>query len=136
MFKRFMRHRVETSDSTSINLVTAGTGEGLLLLHGCPETLVMWHKIAPALATDFAVVACDLRGYGDSSKPPGGSDHAAYSFRAMARDLVEAMNTRGHDRFVVAGHDRGARVVHRMALDHPVVVRKAAVLDILPTLTL
>jgi haloacetate dehalogenase len=136
MFEGFTGHRIETSESTAINLVTAGTGEGLLLLHGCPETLVMWRKIAPALATDFAVVACDLRGYGDSSKPPGGSDHAAYSFRAMAREQVEVMKALGHERFVVAGHDRGARVVHRMALDHPEVVRKAAVLDILPTLTL
>jgi haloacetate dehalogenase len=119
-----------------INLVTAGTGEGLLLLHGCPETLVMWHKIAPALTNDFTVVACDLRGYGDSSKPEGGADHAAYSFRAMARDQIEVMKALGHERFVVAGHDRGARVVHRMALDHPEVVRKAAMLDILPTLTL
>jgi haloacetate dehalogenase len=136
MFEGFTRHRIETSELTTINLVTAGTGEGLLLLHGCPETLVMWHKIAPALADGFAVVACDLRGYGDSSKPDGGSDHAAYSFRAMAQDQVEVMSALGHDRFVVAGHDRGARVVHRMALDHPGAVRKAAVLDILPTLTL
>jgi haloacetate dehalogenase len=136
MFEGFTRHRIETSQSTTINLVTAGTGEALLLLHGCPETLVMWHKIAPALADDFAVVASDLRGYGDSSKPRGPSDHRTYSFRAMARDQVEVMKALGHDRFLVVGHDRGARVVHRMALDHPGAVRKAAVLDILPTLTL
>ena len=136
MFEEFTRHRIETSESVTINLVTAGTGEGLLLLHGCPETLVMWHKIAPALANDFTVVACDLRGYGDSSKPGGGGDHARYSFRAMARDQLEVMKALGYDRFVVAGHDRGARVAHRMALDHPRAVRKAAVLDILPTLTL
>jgi pimeloyl-ACP methyl ester carboxylesterase len=136
MFEGFTRHRIETSQSTTINLLTAGTGEGLLLLHGCPETLVMWHEIAPAFADDFAVVASDLRGYGDSSKPRGASDHGTYSFRAMARDQVEVMKVLGHDRFVVVGHDRGARVVHRMALDHPGAVRKAAVLDILPTLTL
>jgi haloacetate dehalogenase len=136
VFEGFTRRRVETSQSTTINLVEAGSGEGLLLLHGCPETLVMWHKIAPALADDFAVVASDLRGYGDSSKPRGASDHGTYSFRAMARDQVEAMKALGHDRFLVVGHDRGARVVHRMALDHPGAVRKAAVLDILPTLTL
>jgi haloacetate dehalogenase len=136
MFEGFTRHRIEASPSTTINLVAAGTGEGLLLLHGCPETLVMWHKIAPAFADDFAVVASDLRGYGDSSKPPGASDHGNYSFRAMARDQLEVMKALGHDRFVVVGHDRGARVVHRMALDHPGAVRKAAVLDILPTLTL
>jgi haloacetate dehalogenase len=136
MFEGFTRHRIETSHSTTINLVAAGTGEGLLLLHGCPETLVMWHKIAPAFADEFAVVASDLRGYGDSSKPRGSSDHGTYSFRAMARDQVEVMKALGHDRFLVVGHDRGARVVHRMALDHPGAVRKAAVLDILPTLTL
>jgi haloacetate dehalogenase len=136
MFEGFTRHRIETSQSTTINLVAAGTGDGLLLLHGCPETLVMWHKIAPALADDFAVVASDLRGYGDSSKPHGASDHRTYSFRAMARDQVEVMTALGHDRFMVVGHDRGARVVHRMALDHPGAVTKAAVLDILPTLTL
>lgn len=135
MFEGFTRHRIETSQST-INLVAAGTGDGLLLLHGCPETLVMWHKIAPALADDFAVVASDLRGYGDSSKPHGASDHRTYSFRAMARDQVEVMTALGHDRFMVVGHDRGARVVHRMALDHPEAVTKAAVLDILPGLTL
>lgn len=136
MFEGFTRHRIETSQSTTINLVAAGAGDGLLLLHGCPETLVMWHKIAPALADDFAVVASDLRGYGDSSKPHGASDHRTYSFRAMARDQVEVMTALGHDRFMVVGHDRGARVVHRMALDHPGAVTKAAVLDILPTLTL
>jgi haloacetate dehalogenase len=136
MFEGFARHRIETSQSTTINLVAAGTGDGLLLLHGCPETLVMWHKIAPALADDFAVVASDLRGYGDSSKPHGASDHRTYSFRAMARDQVEVMTALGHDRFMVVGHDRGARVVHRMALDHPGAVTKAAMLDILPTLTL
>jgi haloacetate dehalogenase len=136
MFEGFTRHRIKTSRSTTINLVAAGTGEGLLLLHGCPETLVMWHKIAPALADDFSVVASDLRGYGDSSKPHGGGDHSTYSFRAMAQDQVEVMEALGHDGFMVVGHDRGARVAHRMALDHPRAVRKAAVLDILPTLTL
>jgi haloacetate dehalogenase len=136
VFEGFSRLRIETSRSTTINLVAAGTGQGLLLLHGCPETLVMWHKIAPALADDFSVVASDLRGYGDSSKPPGGRDHWTYSFRAMAQDQVEVMEALGHDRFMVVGHDRGARVAHRMALDHPGAVRKAAVLDILPTLTL
>jgi haloacetate dehalogenase len=136
VFEEFTRHRIETSRSTTINLAAAGTGPGLLLLHGCPETLVMWHKIAPALAGDFSVVASDLRGYGDSSKPHGGSDHWTYSFRAMAQDQVEVMKALGHDRFMVVGHDRGARVAHRMALDQPSTVRKAAVLDILPTLTL
>jgi haloacetate dehalogenase len=136
VFDGFTPQRIETSQSTTINLVAAGTGQGLLLLHGCPETLVMWHKIGPRLAEDFAVVATDLRGYGDSSKPHGRSDHANYSFRAMAQDQVEVMEALGHDRFTVVGHDRGARVVHRLALDHPGAVMKAAVLDILPTVTL
>jgi haloacetate dehalogenase len=136
MLDGFTRHRIETSESVTINVVASGTGHGLLLLHGCPETLVMWHKIAPAFADDFAVVASDLRGYGDSSKPAGGSDHSNYSFRAMAQDQVEVMEALGHDAFTVVGHDRGARVVHRMALDHPGAVTKAAVLDILPSLTL
>jgi haloacetate dehalogenase len=136
MFEGLTRHRIETSQSVMINLVAAGTGHGLLLLHGCPETLVMWHKIAPAFAEDFAVVVSDLRGYGDSSKPPGGRDHWTYSFHAMAQDQVAVMEALGHHAFMVVGHDRGARVVHRMALDYPRAVRKAAVLDILPSLTL
>jgi haloacetate dehalogenase len=136
MFEGFTRHRIETSQLVTINLVAAGTGHGLLLLHGCPETLVMWHKIAPAFADDFAVVVSDLRGYGDSSKPPGGRGHWTYSFRAMAQDQVEVMEALGHEAFMVVGHDRGARVAHRMALDHSGAVRKAAVLDILPSLTL
>ena len=136
MFDGFRHHRIDVSQSTTINLVVGGSGPPLLLLHGCPQTLVMWHKIAPVLVEEFTVVAADLRGYGDSSKPRGKADHANYSFRAMAQDQVDAMAALGHERFMVAGHDRGARVVHRMALDHPATVRKAALLDILPTLTL
>jgi haloacetate dehalogenase len=94
----------------------------------------MWHRIAPALARRFSVVAADLRGYGDSAKPPGGPGHVAYAKRAMARDQVEVMAALGFERFAVVGHDRGARVTHRMALDHPERVTKAAVLDIAPTL--
>jgi len=105
----------------------------LLLLHGNPLTHVMWHKVAPRLAERFMVIATDLRGYGDSSKPEGGGDHAAYSFRAMAEDQVEVMAALGHERFLVAGHDRGGRVGHRMALDHGDQVEKLAVLDIIPT---
>jgi haloacetate dehalogenase len=136
VFEGFTHHRIDASQGTTINLVVGGSGPPLLLLHGCPQTLVMWHKIAPVLAEEFTVIAADLRGYGDSSKPRGEADHANYSFRAMAQDQVDAMAALGHERFMVAGHDRGARVVHRMALDHPATVRKAAVLDILPTLTL
>jgi haloacetate dehalogenase len=113
-----------------------GEGPPLLLLHGYPQTRACWHRVAPGLARRFTVVAADLRGYGDSSKPPGGDDHAAYSKRAMAADMVGAMRALGFTRFGVAGHDRGGRVARRMALDHPEAVDRVAVLDIVPTLTL
>ena len=122
--------------NVDIHVRMAGDGPPLLLLHGYPQTHVMWHKIAPRLAEEFTVVLPDLRGYGDSSKPPGGDGHANYSKRAMARDQVEVMRALGFGRFAVAGHDRGGRVVHRMALDHPDAVERAAVLDIAPTLTM
>jgi haloacetate dehalogenase len=132
MFEGFERKQIETSGAT-INLVAGGSGPPVLLLHGYPESHVMWHRVAPALANEHSVVAMDLRGYGDSSKPPGGDDHAGYSKRAMALDGVEVMRALGHERFAVVGHDRGARVAYRMALDHPASVTKLAVLDILPT---
>ena len=116
-----------TSPGRASTCATAGSGPPLLLLHGNPLTHVMWHKIAPRLAEDFTVVATDLRGYGDSSKPPGGEDHAGYSFRAMADDQVEVMRSLGFDRFHVCGHDRGGRVAHRMALDHPDAVDEGGV---------
>ncbi len=118
----------------SIRGRTGGSGPPLLLLHGNPLTHVMWHKIAPRLAERYTIVATDLRGYGDSSKPEGGGDHFAYSFRAMAQDQVEVMKKLGFDRWFVAGHDRGGRVAHRMALDFPQHVAKVAFLDIVPTL--
>ena len=132
MFEGFETADVETSGAR-IHLVHGGEGPPLLLLHGYPQTHVIWHKIAAQLAERFTVVACDLRGYGDSAKPPGGDNHEAYSKHAMALDQVEVMAHLGFDRFAVAGHDRGARVAHRLALDHPERVSRLAVLDIAPT---
>jgi haloacetate dehalogenase len=133
MFEGFEAQDVAVGDVT-IHLRRGGKGPPLLLLHGNPLTHVMWHKIAPRLAEDYTVVATDLRGYGDSSKPFGGGDHDAYSFRTMANDQVAVMKALGFDRWFVAGHDRGGRVAHRMALDHPGHVAKVAFLDIVPTL--
>ena len=132
MFEGFERVRVETSGAT-IEGVRGGEGPPVLLLHGYPQTHAMWHLVAPLLAESFTVVATDLRGYGDSSKPESGEDHAGYSKRAMAADQVEVMRELGFGSFAVAGHDRGGRVAHRMALDHPERVAKLAVLDIVPT---
>nr|WP_280711906.1 alpha/beta hydrolase [Bradyrhizobium sp. BR13661] len=119
-----------------INTLVKGEGPPLLLLHGHPQTVVCWHKVAPRLAERFTVVLTDLRGYGDSSKPDGGKDSVAYSKREMARDQVEVMQSLGFERFLAAGHDRGGRVLHRLLLDHPHAVTKAAVLDIAPTATM
>jgi haloacetate dehalogenase len=124
---------IETTGAR-IHVARRGSGTPLLLLHGYPQTHRMWDRVAPALAERHEVVAPDLRGYGDSSRPAGGSDHAGYSKRAMARDMVEVMAALGHDRFDVAGHDRGGRVAHRMAKDHPDAVRRLCVMDIAPTL--
>ncbi len=110
-----------------------GSGPPVLLLHGYPQTHAVWHRVAPRLAGRFTVVAADLRGYGDSDKPPSAADHAPYSKRAMARDQVEAMERLGFRSFHLVGHDRGGRVAHRLALDHPDRVRTLAVLDVAPT---
>jgi haloacetate dehalogenase len=131
-FPGFKKLTSKTSGAT-INFVSAGSGPPLLLLHGYPETHLMWRKVALQLAQKFTVVAADLRGYGDSSKPAGGENHIGYSKRAMAQDQVEVMSSLGFQRFSVVGHDRGGRVAHRMALDHPDRVQKLVVLDIVPT---
>ena len=128
----FDYRRITTAGAT-INLATRGKGVPLLLLHGYPETHHMWHKIAPALAEEFAVVCPDLRGYGDSSKPEGTPDHSNYSKRAMATDMIEVMTALGHREFLLAGHDRGGRVAYRLALDHPGAVKRLALLDIVST---
>lgn len=132
MFEGFERRQIRTS-GTTINLVKGGDGPPLLLLHGYPQSHVMWHKLAPRLAQDFTVVAADLRGYGDSGKPRGDPEHLLYSKRVMAQDQVEVMQQLGFESFLLVGHDRGARVSHRLAKDHPQRVRKLAVLDIIPT---
>jgi haloacetate dehalogenase len=116
-----------------IHGVVGGSGPPLLLLHGFPQTHAIWHRIAPRLARRFTVVATDLRGYGDSGKPPSDERHAPYSKRAMAQDQVEVMRALGFERFAVAGHDRGGRVAHRLARDHRERVERVAVLDISPT---
>ena len=132
MFEGFAQSEVATGEAV-IRVRHGGSGPPLLLLHGHPQTHAMWHEVAPRLARDFTVVVPDLRGYGDSSKPPTTPDHEPYSKRAMARDQLAVMEQLGFERFSVAGHDRGGRVAYRLALDHPERVRKLAVLDIIPT---
>jgi haloacetate dehalogenase len=132
MFENFQRLDLETP-SARIHLVKGGQGFPLLLLHGYPQTHVLWHKIAHRLAQHYTVIASDLRGYGDSSKPPGEADHDNYSKRVMAQDQVEVMAQLGYKEFYLVGHDRGARVAHRLTLDHPQRVKKLGLLDIAPT---
>jgi haloacetate dehalogenase len=132
MFEGFRELDLDSGE-TVIHLRVGGAGPPLLLLHGHPQTHVMWHRIAPDLAERFTVIAADLRGYGDSGKPPTAPGHEPYSKRAMARDMVKAMQALGFERFALAGHDRGGRVGYRMALDHPERVDRLAVLDIVPT---
>lgn len=132
MIEGFTRDRFDGGEA-AVNYATAGAGPPLLLLHGYPQTHIMWRKIAPRLAADFTVVAADLRGYGDSGKPTSDDWHAPYSKRAMAGDLTALMTALGHERFLLAGHDRGGRVAHRLTLDNPGRVEKLAVLDIVPT---
>ena len=131
---KFEKRKVETGIQIAYRI--GGKGQPLLLLHGYPQTHLMWAKIAQRLAEHFTVVMSDLRGYGDSDKPKSDLQHKKYSFRAMAEDQASLMESLGYGQFAVAGHDRGARVTHRMCLDHPERVTQAAVLDIAPTLTM
>jgi len=135
MFSGFERQVAEVN-GTTINYVRGGSGPALLLLHGHPQTHVIWHKVAAALAERFTVVAADLRGYGDSGKPAGLPDHSNYSKRVMGQDQIDLMASLGFDEFFLMGHDRGGRVAYRMALDHPVAIRKLVLLDIAPTLAM
>jgi haloacetate dehalogenase len=132
LFPGFKAHKVKTSGAT-LHTVVGGSGPPLLLIHGAPLTHLSWYRVAPELAKKYTVVAPDLRGYGDSSKPEDGDKHINYSKRTMATDKVELMKHFGFDRFAVVGHDRGGRVAHRLALDHPEAVTRMSVLDIVPT---
>lgn len=132
-FPGFTLEHIAVSEG-ELRLRRGGKGPPLLLLHGNPQTHAMWHLVAPRLAQRYTVVAPDLRGYGGSFKPVPTADHAPYSKRAMARDMVELMQKLGHETFLVAAHDRGARVAHRLALDHPQRVAKLALMDVIPTL--
>jgi haloacetate dehalogenase len=134
MFDGFIREHITTPDTT-INLVRGGRGAPVLLWHDYPQTHVCWHRVAPILAEHLTVVCPDLRGSGDSAKPPSDPEHRAYSKRTMAHDQVEVMQRLGFREFAVVGHDRGARVAHRMALDSAEHVTKLALLDIIPTRT-
>lgn len=128
----FKAERVKTSGA-ELHTVIGGSGPPLLLIHGAPLTHLSWYRVAPELAKKYTVVAPDLRGYGDSSKPADGENHINYSKRSMAQDNVELMRHFGFERFAVVGHDRGGRVAHRLALDHPDAVTRMSVLDIVPT---
>jgi haloacetate dehalogenase len=133
LFPGFAERCIRTAAEVEIHLRTGGSGPPLLLLHGYPQTHAMWHKIAPELARRATLVIADLRGYGASSAPPGDAEHTTYAKRTMAQDCLAVMRALGHERFAVAGHDRGARVAYRLALDHPEAVAALAVLDIIPT---
>lgn len=133
LFAGFEQRRLNVG-GVELNCRVGGQGPALLLLHGHPQTHVMWHKVAPRLAERFTLVAADLRGYGDSAKPDAGAE--AYSKRTLARDNVALMRLLGHERFAVLAHDRGARVAHRLALDHPAAVERLMLLDIAPTLAM
>jgi haloacetate dehalogenase len=131
-FADFELTTIRVSDG-ELRLRHGGAGPPMLLLHGNPQTHAMWHAVAPDLARDYTVVCPDLRGYGGSFKPAPTADHAPYAKTAMARDMAELMGTLGHSRFDVVSHNRGARVAHRLAIDHPDRVQSLTVMDIIPT---
>jgi haloacetate dehalogenase len=137
LFPGFRRELIR-ANGIDINCVVGPRRDGpaLLLLHGYPQTHAIWHKVAPALSQRYNVVATDLRGYGDSAKPPATPGHSSYSKREMAKDQVEVMSALGFGRFLLVGHDRGARVAHRLCVDHPGRVEKVVMLDIAPTLAM
>lgn len=133
----FLPFDITTDEGVTIHGVHGGNGPAILLLHGHPQSHLTWHAVAPRLiAAGYRVVATDLRGYGDSSRTAGGPNHISYSKRIMALDQLKVMRALGHERFSVVGHDRGGRVAHRMALDHPALLERIAVLDIAPTATM
>lgn len=135
MFEHFTQRRMAVN-GTEIACRIAGQGEPLLLLHGHPQTQAIWHKVAPYLTSQFTVVLADLRGYGDSGKPEPDAEHLNYSKREMAQDQFELMAALGFNQFSVVAHDRGARVAHRLALDHPQAVKRLVLMDIAPTLSM
>lgn len=133
-FKNFENTQIGTFDDVAINVYKGGTGkEAILLLHGHPESYLMWRDVAPALAQDYTVIVPDLRGYGDSSKPKGLQDHSNYSKKTMAKDMIMVLDKLNIDRFHLSGHDRGARVSHRIITDYPERVKSCTMLDIIPT---
>ena len=135
MYRAFTQKRIH-ANGVEIHALIGGSGPPLLLLHGYPQSHLIWHRVAPELAKTFTVIVTDLRGYGLSAKPPGLPDHSNYSKREMARDQVEVMHQLGFDSFHLCGHDRGGRVAHRLTMDHPQAVKKLMLLDISPTLTM
>jgi haloacetate dehalogenase len=136
LFPGFEHRTLEVGNGIDIAATVGGVGPPLLLLHGHPQTRAIWHRVAPVLAEHFTVVAADLRGYGDSGKPAGNTDHSNYSKRTMATDQVALMRLLGFNRFNVLAHDRGARVAHRLAADHPDTVSRVVLLDVAPTLAM
>lgn len=131
--KEFKNEKILVEDDIFINVTHGGKGKPLLLIHGYPQTHIMWYKVVEKLSKEYYIVCPDLRGYGDSSKPKGDEKHLTYSKKSMAKDMITLMQKLGFDKFFVAGHDRGARVTHRMCLDYPNNILKACVMDITPT---